>query len=359
MTHLLTAAYRIQRATGKSVIRQVLEALSLRIGRNKVGLSEYFDYSIWDPSLTGVQRREFIGWRRSEELDRTLNADCSRVLANDKLINYLILKSQGLPIPRPIATFTKQRRRIGAEHVLSTQDEVRDFLAGDVFPFFVKPVWAGYGKGVVGVAGWEDSRLRLLDGKTMTFDEFFAPFNFLPFRGMLFQGCLEAHPAIREICGSPAISCVRMICFVTRSGPVIHTAFWKIVTGRNMLDNFSHGDYGNCLGAVDLTTGTITHAIARMGLDGAVTCHPTTGKPLVGFKLPDWAGAVDLVKRAAGHFPGLRIQNWDVALCPTGPVLVELNTESELAVPQAISHRGLMDHGLQDILHVIEVTVDS
>lgn len=339
-------------------MRQAFEALSLRFGRNAVGLSEYFDYGIWDPALTAVQRREFIGWKKSQELDRTLNGEHFRALANDKLINSLILKSQGFPIPRPIATFSRQRRRIGDEQILGTRDEVRDFLSRAVFPFFVKPIWGSNGKDAVGVAAWEDSRLRLLDGSTLAFDEFFSPFNFLPYRGMLFQECLEPHPAIREICGGSAISCVRMICFVTRSGPVLHTAFWKIVTGGNMQDNFSHGDYGNCLGSVDLSTGAITHAIARMGFDGAVTSHPTTGKPLLGFVLPDWGRAVELVKRATGHFPGLGIQNWDVALCRGGPVLVELNTESELAVPQAINHRGLMDRRLQDILRDIEETGD-
>ena len=81
-----------------------------------------------------------------------------------------------------------------------------------------------------------------------------------------------------------------------------------------------------------------------------ISDSPTTDKLLLGMTLPDWARAVDLVHSASKHFPGLRLQNWDVALCPEGPVLLELNTESELAVPQAISGRGLMDQRLRNIL---------
>ena len=94
-------------------------------------------------------------------------------------------------------------------------------------------------------------------------------------------------------------------------------------------------------------------AISKMGPGGIIEHHPTTGRRIVGFQLPDWERAVDLVKSATGNFPGLRLQNWDVALCPEGPVLLELNTESELGVPQAISGAGMMDQRLRDILSQI------
>jgi hypothetical protein len=45
--------------------------------------------------------------------------------------------------------------------------------------------------------------------------------------------------------------------------------------------------------------------------------------------------AVELVKSASANFPGLRLQNWDVA--PEGPVLLEL-----------------MDQRPRDILHQVD-----
>ena len=120
------------------------------------------------------------------------------------------------------------------------------------------------------------------------------------------------------------------------------------------MDNFSHGHYGNCLGAIDLENGVVFRAISSMGPGGEINQHPTTKKPLIGFKLPDWFRAKDLVLSASRHFPGLHLQNWDVALCPEGPVLLELNTESELNVPQAISGRGLLDSRLRKILEDLE-----
>ncbi|MDP2171366.1 MAG: sugar-transfer associated ATP-grasp domain-containing protein [Rhodocyclaceae bacterium] len=349
----LTAAKAVKALTGKPVSRQLREALALRLGQQRIGISEYFEYGLWDPKLSADKRAEFIGWRTSAELDRRLNSDHSRVLANDKLINYIILNALGFPMPRPLATYSVNRRRIANEILLRTRDEVRSFLASTTYPVFVKPISAGYGRGVSGLAGFDGTHVQLLDGTSVEFGKFFAPFEFLPFQGMLFQECAATHPAIQELTGSTAICCIRMICLVSRQESVIHTAFLKIVTGRNMLDNFSHGDYGNLLAAIDTQQGVITHAIRRIGPEGAIERHPDTGMPLIGFRLPDWESAIVLVRDATRHFPGLGIQNWDVALTPSGPVIIELNTESELAVPQAINHRGMMDerlkHGLQTL----------
>lgn len=351
---LPTNARAVRKLSGKSVLSQLREALALKLGPQRLGLSEYYEYGLWDPRLDAARRAEFIGWRTSQTLDRRYNDDHARVLANDKLINYLILHALGFPIPQPLATYSTNGRRIADETTLHTRDEVLDFLASTAYPLFVKPISAGYGRGAAGLAGFDGKQVTLLDGSRVDFDRFFAPFEFLPFQGMLFQACVESHPAIQALTGSNALCCIRMICLVMQQETLIHTAFFKIVTGRNMLDNFSHGDYGNLLASLDPERGVITHAIRRMGPGGDIDHHPDTGQPLIGFQLPCWNEAIALVKEATRHFPGLGIQNWDVAITPAGPVLIELNTESELAVPQAINHRGLMDERLRQALRKLD-----
>lgn len=339
---------------GKPAWRLVLEAITLRLTKLPVGIGEYFDYGIYRREVSPEKVQAFIGWRESFALDKSLNNNYSRVLANDKLLNYLVLRATGYPMPVPIASYSTSGRRIADERVLQTLDEVRTFLEGDCYPFYVKPISAGYGRGVLGVQGKDGNDLQLLDGTLISVDDFLKPFSFTPFGGMLFQKPLIAHPTISELTGSSAVCCVRFICFVTPTGPVVHTAFWKITAGRNMLDNFTHGKYGNCLASIDINQGKVVRAISKLGPGGKVDCHPSTGKLLVGFSLPDWDRAVELVCSATKHFPGLHLQNWDVALCPDGPVLLELNTESELAIPQAISGHGLKDKRLRRILAEIE-----
>jgi len=335
---------------GHPVYRQVLDALKLRLRRPPVGISEYFDHGIWHRSITPELRDQFIGWRQSALLDQTLNLNPSRVLANDKLITCLILQAKGLAIPEPVATYSLQGRAIAHEQKLPTLDAVRRFLAEDFYPFYVKPISGGYGRHVLGVETREGENLRLMDGSLLAVDDFLKPFEFKPYQGMLFQRPLKAHADIASVTGTDAVSCVRFICLIAPSGPVIHTAFWKITVGKNMLDNFSHGHFGNNLGAIDLASGKITRAISKVGPGGEVSQHAGTGRALVGFTLPEWQRAVDLVLQASAHFPGLRLQNWDVAMCREGPVLIELNTESEMDLPQAISGRGLMDDHMQQLL---------
>lgn len=345
-----------RREGGKAIPRQLFEALKLRLRKSPLGISEYLEYGVWHHSITPPMVDEFIGWRESAELDQRLNNSYSRVLANDKLINHMVLNAARLPAPEPLATFTSEGRTIGTETALRTLDEVVEFIRGPIYPCYVKPISAGFGRGVIGLESFDGQTFTLMDGTSMDLATFLKPFGNPKYRGMLIQKPLVAHPHITELTNSQAISCVRMICIVKPDGPMLHTAFWKITSGRNMVDNFSHGDYGNCLAAVDVNTGRIVRAISRMGPAGTIEKHPSTGKPIVGFTLPDWNRAVDLALRATAFFPGLRLQNWDVALCPDGPVLVELNTESELAVPQAISGRGLKDQRLRDALSAIQTS---
>ena len=58
----------------------------------------------------------------------------------------------------------------------------------------------------------------------------------------------------------------------------------------------------------------------------AVTHHPDTGVALDGYPLPDYQAAKDLVCRFHEDLDGLLTVAWDVALTPSGPVVIEGNT---------------------------------
>ena len=60
--------------------------------------------------------------------------------------------------------------------------------------------------------------------------------------------------------------------------------------------------------------------------------------------------SVGLCLAAAVHFPGLRLQHWDVAFCEGGPVLMELNTEADLGVPQYLGRTPFIDRTIREML---------
>jgi hypothetical protein len=128
-------------------------------------------------------------------------------------------------------------------------------------------------------------------------------------------------------------------------------AFWKIARARNITDNFCMGETGNLLAAIDKDTGAIQRVVTGLWPQGQeVTHHPDTLQPFNGFTLPDWPNAIDMCLAASHHFPGLRLQHWDIAFCRQGPVLMELNTEADLGVPQFLGRTPFVNERITDML---------
>jgi hypothetical protein len=52
----------------------------------------------------------------------------------------------------------------------------------------------------------------------------------------------------------------------------------------------------------------------------------------------------------ARHFPGLRLQNWDVVVTDDGPLLMELNTEADLFLVNLLSRVGMLNGHLAEMM---------
>src|SRR5437870_4367148 len=108
---LLKQARSRGQKTGQGSVSILVDAAWRRFGATRIGLSEYFEYAVY--SQRDLPRRDdYIGFYFSECLDRELNADFSRELANDKLINYIVLDNLGIAIPKIVACYSACGRRI-------------------------------------------------------------------------------------------------------------------------------------------------------------------------------------------------------------------------------------------------------
>ena len=54
--------------------------------------------------------------------------------------------------------------------------------------------------------------------------------------------------------------------------------------------------------------------------------HPITGERIIGIKLPYWEETIEMLKKAAAVVPEVGYIGWDVAITPTGPIIIEGNT---------------------------------
>jgi hypothetical protein len=81
-----------------------------------------------------------------------------------------------------------------------------------------------------------------------------------------------------------------------------------------------------------------------------VSEHPDSGRLLRGLVLPDWYKTIQLCLESAAIFSGLGYQSFDIALTPSGPVVVEVNTGSAFNLSQLVTGRGFLTDRFADFL---------
>lgn len=334
-----------------SIIKQLRELLISRL-KLRLGVSEYYELEIFDrnkyPDLDLV-----IGRKRSEKIDQLLNLDYWRATANDKILNYALLKHFDLAIPNTIASYNAGNARISDEILITNENELHEFFSTTTsFPLFVKPVHGSYGRGTFSLSSYDKLKKTFNSNvnKEVSFEEIITAGNNKNYKGLLIQSCLIPHPLLAESVGSNT-SCVRVILIRDSEEVFIHRAFWKIARSHNITDNFSYGKHGNLLADIDIKTGITKRVITGLWPNTACeTLHPDSGKELLGFQIPDWYHAKEQCIKASHIFPGLSLQSWDIAFCENGPVLMELNTEPNLEVPQLLSEQAFLNENILAIL---------
>ncbi len=351
---LIRYANAVKHRHGKPYARQLVELARVTTGEQQLSASEYYELGVFDDTAYPAGRKlDCVGWRASARIDQAMNHSYWRATANDKLLNYAMLQHYGFPIPRTQACYSPLGRHIGPERRPHNRQELEDFLRTEMtFPAFIKPVHGSYGRDTFLLESFDTAHGRFIDthGKAVPLGELVDTCMNSQFTGMLFQDCLRPHPQVRALVGNTT-SCVRVIVAVPRTGPQVHLAFWKIARAHNITDNFCMGETGNLLAWVNKQSGTVERVISGLWPDGqAIAQHPDTGQTILGTTLPDWQAAMTMCLAAAVHFPGLKLQHWDVAFCDGGPVLMELNTEADLGVPQYLGQSPFIDQTIREML---------
>lgn len=326
----------------------------LRFGPKRIGISEYYVLELFDDSIFNWRAKEdCIGYRFNGHIDRTLNLNHWMAVAYDKVVAYSILSRLGFPIPEPVATLNRFGRRIHDEPRLSSVVEMLDFLTERrPYPFFIKPIHGYTGVSAYGIRNIDRSggSVELVTGDEMTLDALVKDIEYEPYGGMLLQPVLRPAAEIESVFGQ-RLCTLRIRVLLTPQGPRLHSATWKIARHRNMTDHFYSGKHGNMIGWIDCETGRLERVIGGYWpKNQEVLDHPDTGRRMKGFVIRGWREVKDLCLSAGVHFPGLRLQSWDVALCERGPVLVEINTGSDNHYLQPLSRKPFLDETIRSLL---------
>jgi hypothetical protein len=347
---LLRHALEARRQSGRGLLSQCLDVLSLRLGEGRLGPAEYYFYRLFDGRHDRASRARFAGYRLCRDIDRKLNQRPWRALANDKLLMYSLFEGLRLPYPRLRAVYSSPRRRFPAAAALGNQAQVEAFLRDPAsYPFFMKPLHGSYGRGALSAVALDAAadRLTLGSGESLPVVEAARTIVDPRSHGYVIQELVRPHPLIAPLCGNTASS-ARVVVLYDQQGPRIFRSVWKLPTGRNMSDNFMHGETGNLLAVVDPASGRVDRVINGVGTRlREVTVHPGTGDRLVGVSLPDWPALRELCLESASALPGLGLQHWDIALSDQGPVILEVNVEGSMDLHQLAGATGVWDAPLQ------------
>jgi hypothetical protein len=172
--------------------------------------------------------------------------------------------------------------------------------------FIVKPIDGNGGKGVQKIDIKENKDLSKL-------------FNELLLRKqILLEEYIIQNKEINKLSPS-SVNTLRLFTFYDNKNVYVLNSVFKIGNG-GVTDNFSSGSMYTFL---DDNGQVMIPAIDKD--DHVFTIHPLTKTKIVGFKVPYYKEAINLVKECSKIVPNVRYIGWDVAITNDGPVIIEGN----------------------------------
>ncbi len=135
------------------------------------------------------------------------------------------------------------------------------------------------------------------------------------------EECIRQHSKMNTLYAS-SVNTIRIVTLVSGGLPHVVYSLIRIGNGSKHVDNISSGGL-----YCPVNKSGIIYKPGFCDKTGLYyENHPVTNTRLVGFEIPYFAEAIELVKKAALKVPEIRYVGWDVAICEAGPILIEGNT---------------------------------
>lgn len=334
---LVKSGFKVQKLTGKNVLRQSWEQLCVGLAHS-VSPEKYYNFDLYEDVRRKtadelIIRYVFKGGVHSiiAEHQKRTGRTAGKRLMNHKLDFDDFCHQRGLKSIGSICGYAPGgvlRWAKGQEPHLPPID------------LFIKPT---KGKGGRGCERWdwagEGKWRRFPSGETHDEKGLLAHVKALAHaREFLIQKRAVNHPELRDLCGA-ALSSMRMMSVVRPDGDVeVLFAVFKISgQGDSVVDNFHAG--GNVC-KVDMASGELGPA-TDWGIKQPgrwLNHHPVTGAPITGRILPLWRETVEVVRQAHLAINDRVAVGWDVAITDQGPRIIEGNGQFGLDMVQR-THR--------------------
>jgi len=310
--------------------RQLAEMILLR-ALHGVGPLYYHTAGFWRRGLSWKSKTSQLSSRAYRSRLRLLNPAAYRKLSQNKIPEKAILTLFGIPTPRFLG---RLHARLGRDStglpLLNAVDLER--LARErraVRLVFKRP------------EGWGGKQVHIPvieQGQPLTFrepnqtaacsaEDYCAHMLELEQGGdWLVEEYFEQHPVLSAI-NPTSVNTIRIwVIDRGREGHQALTAYLRIGRGNMFVDNASSG---GIVASIDLASGLLRAAQDAHAEHDVYRSHPDHGAPIEDVALPYWSDVIQVAKRALSVFPGTRFAGLDVAIGPSGPVIVELNVSPD------------------------------
>ena len=147
--------------------------------------------------------------------------------------------------------------------------------------------------------------------------------------GFLFQETVTQNEELNKLNPS-CLNTIRIDTYMKNGEIDVISAYIRMSVSNNHIDNISSG---GCQVGIDLRSGMLKkYGYAPIKTNGVkvFTEHPVTGIVFEEFRIPCFEEVKKTAISAATYLPGLRIVGWDIAIGPSGPILIEGNSDYDI-----------------------------
>lgn len=293
----------IHKETGKNRVWLFFDMIRC-IFRFKMGYSDYHCFGF--ANVRGKNRKTFLKMDDNIMLSSKLNSRELFGLFNDKA-----------EFDKAFAEF------IGREWLdlrTDSKEKFKSFCGGKT-RFFAKPVNECGGTGV--------ERIELTENADL--DEIYA--QLLKKGQLIVEQEIIQHEKMSTLAAS-AVNTLRIATLFHENEFHLIYAMIRISNGIKCVDNICSGGMYSPI----KTDGVIRHPAYCTETGEFYEKHPVTETKFVGFEIPFYKEAIELVEKASAKFPEMGYLGWDVAITPEGPVLLEANNMPGYDIAQNYGH---------------------
>jgi hypothetical protein len=156
--------------------------------------------------------------------------------------------------------------------------------------------------------------------------------------GYLFQETIHQHP-VMNLLNPYCVNSIRMATFMDKNGEVeVINAYIRTSFQNHYVDNIGSG---GCRIGIDLHNGKLEdfgYMSLKYGGMKLPSEHPLTHTKFHFIEIPYFKEALQLVTMAAKYIPSIRLVGWDVAISENGPILIEGNSDYDVAGTDLMTH---------------------